>query len=219
MNHSWPEVNAAVLAVLAKHWLSSRPADQVVTRDNSTFPGRLFSLRHAEAVDPHQNEIKVVAGTVVTPLANEYLKRRKIMLRFVSESEGVANHQHQGEWGFAIDGRTGQVEALRRGWLEGRVWREVGLDAVEAAHWVVDGKGRGAFVLAEEASVANWRASQVEGIRAATVVEPDAVSRAVRHLGANLIVAEPSGKSIFLLKQIGDRFHQGGAPQAPEGLR
>ena len=43
--------------------------------------------------------------------------------------------------------------------------------------------------------------------------EPEAVSRAIRHLGANLIVVEPAGKSIYLLKQLGRAFRQGGAPR------
>ena len=83
---------------------------------------------------------------------------------------------------------------------------------------VVEQDGRGALVVTDEASVATWRAGQVAGVRSATVATPEAVSRAIRHLGANLIAVEPAGASIFLLKQIGERFRQGGAPVVPDWL-
>lgn len=50
------------------------------------------------------------------------------------------------------------------------------------------------------------------------MAEPEAVSRAIKHLGVNLIVVEPAGMSIYLLKQIGDRFRRGDAPIIPERL-
>ena len=132
------------------------------------------------------------------------------------EAAFARRQRSTGEWGFAIDSRSGQVEAIRRLLLDD--WIEVGPDSVEAANWVVERDGRGAFVLADEASVATWRASRFPGIRAATVSEPEAVSRAIRVLGANMIVVEPPGKSIYLLKQVGERFRQGGAPAIPGWL-
>ncbi len=73
-------------------------------------------------------------------------------------------------------------------------------------------------MIADEASLATFRTSRFEGIRPATVCDPDAVSRAIHHLGVNLVVVEPRDKSIYLLKQIGERFRLGGAPMIPEGL-
>ena len=77
---------------------------------------------------------------------------------------------------------------------------------------MVDGDGRGALVVTDEASVATWRAVGSRGSGRATVAEPEAVSRSIRHLGANLIVVEPAGKSIYLLKQ---RSASGSARAAP----
>ncbi len=219
MNPNWPEINAAVLAVLAEF---RRPGPKAPVRrppaDRAeVFVERLFGLRHAEGVRDDAGEVRVLAGTVVTPLARDLLRRRQIGLRVVSGRESrAANSRHRGEWGFALESRSGPVEALRRLLLDD--WSEVGLDAVEAARWVIDGDGRGAFVVADEGSVATWRAGRVEGIRAATVVDPDSAARAVRHLGANFVVVEPAGKSIYLMKQVGERFRQGGAPAVPLGL-
>jgi hypothetical protein len=216
MTPSWSEVNAAVLAVLSDFGRSNRPGARRPAPRTDIFVERLFSLKHAETLGGVE-EVRVVAGTVITPLAKDLLRRRKIALRIVSGRDAVlARSRDRGEWGFAIESRNGQVEAIRRILLEG--WSEVGEDPVEAARWVVDGEGRGALVVTDEASVATWRVSRVEGIRAATVVDPDSVSRSIRALGANMIVVEPLGKSIYQLKQIGERFRQGGAPVMPEWL-
>jgi len=214
MMPSWTEVNAAVMAVLVEFGRSSRPAGNSSRDRGEVFVDRLFSLRHAEAVADGSDEVRVAPGTVITPLARDFLKRRRVSIRVVSGREADGSRaRRRGEWGFAIESRAGQSEAIRRALLED--WLEVGPDAVEAAHWVVDGEARGALVVADEASVAAWRAGRIEGIRAATVAEPEAVSRSIRHLGANLIVVEPAGKSIYLLSQIAGRFRRGGAPEVP----
>jgi hypothetical protein len=216
MTPSWSEVNAAVLAVLGEFGRSNRSTGRSSNGHRDVFIERLFSLKHAEALGD-ADEVRVAAGTVVTPLAKDLLKQRRIALRFVSKSEAShARSRHQGEWGFAIDSRGGQVEAIRRVLLDD--WAEVAADSVDAARWVVDGEGRGALVVTDEASVATWRAGRVEGVRAASVAGPEAVSRAIRHLGANMIVVEPPGMSIYVLKQIGERFRQGGAPTLPDWL-
>jgi hypothetical protein len=56
----------------------------------------------------------------------------------------------------------------------------------------------------------------VAGVRAAAAGEPDAVARAVRALGVNLLVVEPAGKPIALLKQIGATFRRSGGPRPPD---
>ncbi|WP_435006814.1 hypothetical protein P12x_004288 [Tundrisphaera lichenicola] len=217
MTPSWTEVNAALMAVLADFSRSSRPVSRSSRPSLDVFVDRLFSLRHAEALAESIEEIRIAPGTVVTPMARDYLKRRRVSIRIVSGREAIASRvRASGEWGFAIESRSGTSEAFRRILLD--AWTEVGQDSVEAARWVDDETGRGAFVLTDEASIATWRVGRIPGIRAASVVEPEAVSRAIRHLGPNLIVVEPRGKSIYLLKQIADRFREGGAPAIPDGL-
>ena len=84
---------------------------------------------------------------------------------------------------------------------------------------MVEDDVRGALVLTDEASVATWRANQVEGVRAATVAAPEAVSRATRLLGVNLIVVEAANLSIYQLKEVGERFRRAGAPAIPEWIQ
>src|SRR5262249_18282922 len=154
------------------------------------FAGRLLGLRQAEVIPEGAREVKVPPGTVVTPLAREALKRRGIGIRVVSARE-VDKASNGGEWGFACEVDSGPTSALRRGLLEGGHWVEVGKLALDAARWVAEGPGRGAIAIANESSVAVWVINQVAGVRGAAVGDADAVTRAVRYLGANLLVIEP----------------------------
>ena len=223
MTPTWGEVNAAVLAVLGETLRSPERARSVTPSASTSkpvpsqpdiFAERLFALQDAEAIGDVA-EVRVASGTVVTPLALDHLRRKRVAIRYVSSEEALrALAARRGEWGFAIESKAGVADAVRRILLEG--WAEAGADVVEAAHWVAASEGRGAFILTDEASVATWLASRVDGIRPATVADPDAVARAIRHLGANIIVVEPPGKSIYLLKQMSERFRQGGAPVVPD---
>ncbi len=206
------EVDAVVRSVLADLF-RGRGGD----RGGHVYSGRLFGVRQVEALGPDEREVRVVAGTVVTPSANEMMKRRGIRLRTASgdESRG-ASSRGAGEWAFAIEGRgTGATEAIRRSLLH--AWSE--LPSAEAPRWIVSARGRGAMLLTPEASVAAWRANRVEGLRAASASDTDAVSRAVRHLGVNLLVVEPAGLSIPTVRALAEAFRRGGAPGEPEGLR
>lgn len=223
MNHSWGEVNAAIMAVLAG-W--NRPLGREGNRRTGVgggkprpevFADRLFGVRQAEGLG-ERAEVRILPGTVVTPLARDLLKRRGVVVRVVSGREAVlARARRAGEWGFAIEsvGQPGLAAALRRHWLDA-AWDELG-DGVEAAEWVAATDDRGALVVADEASVVTWAANRVDGVRAATVGDLDTTVRAIRHLGANLLVVEPAARSIHLIRQIGERFRAGGAPTPFEG--
>ncbi len=184
------------------------------------FAGRLFSLANAEALDAKIRAVRIAPGTVLTPLARDSLKRRGISTRFVARSE-LVGLRNAGEWGFAIDKTSvsGLVEAWRRKVLSGEDrWEEVGDTLDHATRWVVSAPARGALMLTDEAALAVYRACQISGVRASTAEEPNAVARAVRSLGVNLLVVEPSGKTIAWLSQIGATFRRAGGPVAPGGL-
>jgi hypothetical protein len=208
------QVDAAVRAALAELGIVGRGSDG----REFVFAERLLALRHAEALPSGVNEVRVAPGTVVTPLARDALKGRGIGIRLISRKD-VEERSPAGEWGLAIEGGTGVVEALRRSLLDGPgAWREVARDAIGAARWVVGGDGRGAVVVPQEASLAVWKAHRIDGVRAANAGDADAVSRAVQHLGMNLLVIEPAGKSIASMKHLCETFRRGGAPRAPGGL-
>ena len=220
MSRTWAEVNAAVLAVLAE-W--SRPAargdGRVPARSTQPRPevvaDRLLGVRRAESL-LDRAEVRVLPGTVVTPLALALLRKGGVAVRVASGRDAAAARSADaGEWGFhvAATRHSGLAEALRRHWLaEG--WSDIDAGA-DAAAWVAAADGRGALVVADEASVVAWRANRTPGVRAATAGEVDEAARAIRHLGANLLVVEPATRSIHLIRQLGRTFRAAGAPAAP----
>jgi hypothetical protein len=208
------DVDAAVRLVL----LGRHGGAKSLREEANVFAERLFSLRHAEALPRGTREVRTAPGTVITPLARDFLKRQGIELRLVSRAD-VDKVRNRGEWGFAVEVESGMVEALRRALLQdASPWIEVGSTAGAAVDWLTEGPGRGVLLVTEEASLAVWRSCRLAGVRAASAHDVDAVSRAVRKLGVNLLVVEPAGKSISLLKQMGLTFRRGGAPAIPEGL-
>jgi hypothetical protein len=205
------EVNAAVRSVL-----TGRGDDASrQSRDAEVFAGKLLALRHAEALPSTSREIRIAPGTVVTPLARNLLKQRGIVLRIVSRGEFEASRP-KGDWGFEIvvESVSGTVAVWQQALLE-QSWLEV--DSVE--RWVAGNPDRGALLVTDDAAVAVWRACQRAGVRAASAVDPESVARAVRRLGANLLVIEPGGKPIAFLKQMSLTFRHAGAPRVPDGLR
>ncbi len=219
---SLQDVESAVWSVLAEirsvPGRNGRGHGQGNSAGGDVFAERLFALRHAEGLSGATREVRIVPGTVVTPLARDHLKRRGIELRFVSEWRTDGGHDG-GEWGFAITSDSGLMTALRRAFLDGAEgWIELEGLADAAARWVGETSGRGAILMTDEASVAVWRACQIPGVRAAAVADVEAGARAGQRLGANLFVVEPAGKSISLLRQLGQTLRRSGAPRVPEWL-
>lgn len=184
------------------------------------FSGRLLGERHVEALPPGTRSLLILPGTVITPLARDGLKRRGIALCWSSPDGSFTDRDARGEWGVAIEENTGTASALRRALLDDarEPWNDLGNDLDAAAGWVAQADGRGAVMLTPESSLATWRACQVANVRAATVADADAVERACRHLGANFLVIEPAGQSIYALKQLCATFRRAGAPRLPQGL-
>lgn len=190
---------------------ATRPAQEAM------FAERLFSLRHVEALLPGTREVRVAPGTVITPLAQHALKQLGIGVRFVSKSE-ISRAQRKGEWGFAIESRSGIVSAVRRALLdESESWLEAE-GFTDLLEWLPGAGDRGGVYLTENAPVAVWRACRKDGIRAASAESCDGVDRAVQGLGLNLLVIEPAGKSISLMKQLCGTLRKRGAPSIPEDL-
>lgn len=214
------DVDAAVTSVLAEMFAQRRGGlgngQASPSRiDEPVFEGRLLSLRDAESLSAASRVVRVAPGTVITPLARDYLKKLGLEVRFVARSE-VDRVRHAGEWGFSIEAESGVMDAFRRSILDGvEPWRELSASVSDAAEWVAELDGRGALVLTDEAALAVHRAYQVPHVRAAVAEEPNAAARAVRSIGVNVLVVEPAGKSIALLKQIGASFRRAGGPLAP----
>lgn len=200
------QVDDAVRAVLGG--LRRHSGGQVWERQ---FAAKLLSLKHAVALDATVRTLVVGPRTVITPLASEELKRRRIDVRM-----GTSCNRPPGEFGFAIDVESGVTASLRRELLAHTpTWVELPDGPVE---WVSGTTLRGALWIVGEASVATWTANQTKHVRAATIVDVEAVARAARALGVNLLVIEAAGRSISELKQLAAAFRAAGAPTPPESI-
>ena len=205
------DVDAAVRSILFAR-------GRAATNGGEVFAERLLSLRQAESLGRGTIEVKVAPGTVVTPLARDYLKQHGIGLRVVSTTQRRLARD-PGEWGFAIETETGLIAAFRRALLEDSpVWNELEGSVDSVARWVVEKPARGALLVADEGSVAVWKGCQRPGVRAALAADVDSVDRANRCLGANLLVIEPRGKSILMLRQMSLTYRRPGAPRVPGEL-
>lgn len=195
----------ADLRVPASQTTNGRAVDLV-------FADRLFSLRLAETLPPDVRSIKIAPGTVMTPMARDFLKRRGVVVRLASAAEIAPTAQ--GEWAFALDASSGQLQALQRAFLEdSRTWTELDPSLDELTTWIRGGEGRGAFLVAVDPALIVWRACRVPGVRAASAAEPADARSAARSLGANLVIVDPTDKSISWIRQIALAFRGAGAPR------
>lgn len=198
------QVDAAVRAVLSGRSGAGRGP-------GASFAGRLLTFRHVQAWDSSEREIRVGVGTVVSPMARDELKRRGITVRVVADVQ-VGIDRVEGEWGFAIDPGSGWLEAVRRGLLSGSEgWSEIGRSAEDVSKWIIQASHRGAALLTIESALACWWANRIDGVRAATVSGAEEVPRAVRSLGMNLAVIDPTSKSIPSLRHLLKTFRKLGA--------
>ncbi|MGC8643627.1 MAG: hypothetical protein ACP5XB_27530 [Isosphaeraceae bacterium] len=208
------KVNEAVRAVLAEL------RGPIPTRKEpgcQLFLDKLLAVRQAEALPRGTRVVLIGPGTVVTPLARDLLKRRGITIR-LGGTRDAQNRVH-GQWAFALEADSGLEQALRRAFLEDpRVWYEVEPSLEDVAGWLGAEEGRGALWITTDVALAIWRACRREGIRAASAVEPADVHRAVRSLGINLLLVDPTGKSISWIRQLASAFRVHGAPLLPEPL-
>jgi hypothetical protein len=183
------------------------------------FVGKLLSVRQAEALPPGTRTVHVACGVVITPLAQDLLKRQGITIRVGGQADTRKADQRSGEWGFAIESDLGTVSALRRALLgDEHPWSELPAELSNVTEWLVEATGRGAVWVTERAALSVWKSCQVSGVRAAAATEPADVHRAAMTLGPNLLVIEPVGKSISWMKQLASAFRMAGPPASPEAL-
>jgi hypothetical protein len=78
MTHANVEEVAAAVREVLRDLDRGRASSRDETRD--VFPERLLSLRQAEGLAWNRREVRIAPGTVVTPLARDFLKRQGISL-------------------------------------------------------------------------------------------------------------------------------------------
>ena len=209
------EVELAVRAVLAELVPFGPIAGGSTESGTLVFPGKLLALREAGTFSSHVRSVRIVPGTVVTPMARDLLKQRGISISWGSQ---VASTR-RGVWGFAIESPSGQTEALQRSLLTNlEPWQDLGHSAVAGARWASECRDRGVLVLSASGALACWQANLVRGTRAAIAHDPSSLQRAIEGIGPNLVVLEPHDLTLSQMTQLAQIFQRHGAPRAPHSV-
>lgn len=183
------------------------------------LPGRRGNSRRVIAVSDlngldRQGELVVPRNAIITPLAREYLKERGVTIKHgASETSHAApsndkTHASTRGWGYAILDSSGlaagAVQAVAR---QGTPLTPLATDCLAAAlrasvEAVAAGTLCGAILFCDDAALVACAANKRPGIRAAVAQSPEQVARAGETLAANVLVVEPSGKTLHELRNI-----------------
>lgn len=155
-----------------------------------------------------EREIVLGAKTIVTPLALDFLRGKRIAIRREQTSDKAVSIA--GGWGIALERpHEGVATALKALAKEG-----LSLIALESASadklaWVkslakriAEGKPPGALLVSEHAALAACIANKTRGVRAAVVSQPSEVRLLKATLGPNLFTIAAAGRTFFELRQI-----------------
>jgi hypothetical protein len=161
-------------------------------------------------------------GAVITPAARDLLRDKKIALAYRTATAtavagkaelllGVANTRFRADE---------LVKALSRQPITVRQMSASGLfDLIAEIAKGLAGNQKLAILMTEDAAAAICLANRNAGVRAVAAHDGRTVASAVRSVGANMLIVDPSGRSLFQLKDIATRFAAGGPRTCPEMWR
>jgi hypothetical protein len=203
-----PEVQLPVSA-----WNNGRSA--VVTL--SDLDGRLDA----------QGELVVPKNTIVTPLAREYLNERGVTIKHgaaEAANQAPSNEKTNASsagWAYAILDASGVAEgAVQAVVRQGTQLTPIAADCLRGAlracaDGLATGKLCGAILISDDAALAACAANKRPGIRAAVAQSPQQAARARETLAANVLVVEPTGKTLHELRNMLRTFCHAAALQPP----
>jgi hypothetical protein len=122
----------------------------------------------------------------------------------------TGNGQTQG-WGYTVEGKPSAMlaAALRSARRNGSPPRDLPQCNGEACHWVrgvaeclASGECRAAVLFCTDSGLACCVANKVPGIRAVAVEGVGQAVRALRNLGANLLVVEMAGRTFYECREL-----------------
>ena len=155
-----------------------------------------------------EREIVLGAKTIVTPLALDFLRGKRIAIRRENASDiGVSI---AGGWGIALESPhsllAAALKALANEGLSLVTLENAGKDKLawvkSLAKRIAEGKPPGALLVSEHAALAACVANKTHGIRAAVVSQPGEVRLLKATLGPNLFTVAAAGRTYFELRQI-----------------
>ena len=159
---------------------------------------------------------------IVTPAVRDALRESNVTLAFASSDEP---RTREGTRLTMVTAFTSFDPAVLIGALR-KEGIDVGASASNClietsdtlAQQLRDGEGL-ALLLTSQVSAALCLANRLSGVRAVTAEDAPGVSQAADSVGANLLVLDPRGKSLFQLKQMIGAFCRPGPRPCPDALR
>lgn len=198
--------------VLAK--VQARNATQGVL----TISARVVTLAELEGRLEGIKQLVAPAGAVITPAVRDVLRQRQIDVGYAVPAKtalrarlplavGTAETNYDAAnliQAIVREGTT--VERLAKTGLV-QVVRELGDEAAKG--------GKLGLLLTSEAAAALCLANRRPGVRAVAATSVVATLRAVRSVGANMLVVDPAGRGAFEMQRIVSQFVAGGPYACP----
>ena len=154
-------------------------------------------------------ELVLLPGTVITPLAADEI--RGLGIRVNRQEAATEKTAGKGAWGYAQEQPHAMVtsvmqslarEGLHLVSLQPAVEKELTTCVKAIADCVARGECQGGLVFCSDPGLACCVANKVKGLRAAATMNVKQVFRALKTLGANMIVVEMPGPTFFEIRQM-----------------
>ena len=168
------------------------------------WPGRLLAEDDLRRHWTSQAEIVLGTKTIVTPLAWDFLRGKRIAIR---REDKKSDTGVSATWGYAEQTPSSLVAAAIKA-LDGRALIAMENARGDIVSWVrtiaqkvATGSPAGALVFSHEPGLTACVANKIRGVRAAAVSQPGEVKALQKILGPNLF-AVAEGRTFFELRQI-----------------
>ena len=203
----------------------------------------IFSARQLEEMHKASGHVALPRAARLTPLAQDWLKSRKLVVVYTDLSEGtkvpavggpvagVANPPTAavagGQWLWWCDGPCGMAKAALSAHRDvNLVGMQVAADggkvlavAKELAGQLKGGSANGALVFVQSAAAAMLYLNRCASVRAVLGTNLQTVDTGIRQLAANVLVIEYPGQSLQHMKNLIGRFVKAKRELSPDTQR
>jgi hypothetical protein len=188
------------------------------------WPGRVLAEEDVRTRLNGHREVVLAPRAIITPLAAEQLRARKI--RIIREERRAESAERRAGWGYAQEMPNALVQSAVRALERDGIL----LDELQSAgsavpcRWakalaecIARGECQGGVVFCSDPGLVCCVSNKLAGLRAVAVANIAQTSRAALTLSANLIAVEMPGRTYFELVQI-LRILCSAASACPDGV-
>jgi hypothetical protein len=179
---------------------------QAATASVLSWPGRVLAEDDLRRHWSSQSEIVLGLKTIVTPLAWDFLKSKRVAIR----REQQPTSGGAGSWGIAVEGPSVLVASVVKSLAQdGQTLIALENARGDVITWirmiaalVVRGQPPGAVIVSEHPGLAACVANKIPGLRAVAASQAAEIGALKMALGPNVIVFAALGHTYFELRQL-----------------